>query len=98
MNNHILLQTERNNIQFEEILSILKSHDYEPVLPLIQNDITNDFSFISAISEALFSTTKYQDAVLNKCLKSLKALLKKDVNFFQLMILKKKSKNYRKYQ
>lgn len=88
--NQTFLQTDNISLVFEDLLSILKSHDFEPILPLIQNDSLNEFSFISAISEVNFSTTKHQDLVLNKCLKTLKVLLKQEVllyHYFNILLI-----------
>jgi hypothetical protein len=65
----------------DELSEILKCHGLEPILPLIQNDTSNEYSFLGACSEALFSTTTHQDFILNKCLGSLKTKLKEKVTF-----------------
>jgi hypothetical protein len=69
-------------ITLDQLSEILKCHQLEPIMPLIQNDTSNEYSFLGACSQALFSTTTHQDFILNKCLLSLKTKLKEKVKFY----------------
>ena len=67
-NNQNLILSLEENYPFD-ILDILMTHEFEPKIPSIYMEDKDSFTFVSAISEAIFSTPIHQDLILNKCLK-----------------------------